>query len=83
MLHQAAIVIPGYFIVQLPLGIAAKFVLLLATAVTLTLGAYDCVVRRSAAVAFLFAARPPQAHTRMAAATQDAPAIPGAPQSSR
>src|SRR5262249_61252242 len=33
VLHQAAIVLPGYFIVRLPLGIAAKFVLLLAVSV--------------------------------------------------
>ncbi len=83
VLHQAAIVIPGYFIVQLPLGIAAKLVLLLATAVALTLAAYHFVVRRFAAVAFLFAAHRPPARARMAPAAPAATALVGAPQVSR
>jgi glucan biosynthesis protein C len=73
VLHQAAIVIPGYFIVQLPLGIAAKLVLLLATAVALTLGVYHFVVRRFAVVAVLFAAHRPMRRPQRAA-TPHAPA---------
>jgi len=57
ILHQAAIVIPGYFIVQLPLGIAAKFALVLLVAVTVTLGLYHYVVRPFGTVVFLFGAK--------------------------
>jgi glucan biosynthesis protein C len=57
ILHQAAIVVPGYFIVQLPLGIAAKFALVLLVAVTVTLGLYHYVVRPFGPVAFLFGAK--------------------------
>jgi uncharacterized protein (DUF2147 family) len=45
LLHQIAIVVPGYFIVQLPLGIASKFALVVATAVVLTFATYHFVVR--------------------------------------
>jgi hypothetical protein len=45
VLHQAAIVVPGYFLVRLPLGIAAKFTLLVATAVTITFTVYHLLVR--------------------------------------
>ena len=58
ILHQAAIVVPGYFILQLPLGIATKFVLVLLVAITLALGLYQVVVRPFGAVAFLFGAKP-------------------------
>jgi glucan biosynthesis protein C len=45
VLHQLAIVLLGYFIVQLHVGIAAKFTLLLATAVPITMLVYHCLVR--------------------------------------
>lgn len=45
LLHQAAIVIPGYFLLQLPLGLWAKFVLLLVVSSCLTLSAYHALVR--------------------------------------
>ena len=45
LLHQSAIVIPGYFLVQLPLGVAAKFVILLIVSSSLTLSAYHFLVR--------------------------------------
>lgn len=54
ILHQAAIVVPGYWIVQLPLGIAAKFSLLLFASVLLTMATYHLVVRRFAVARFLF-----------------------------
>lgn len=54
LLHQAAIVIPGYFLIQLPLPIWAKFLLLLAVAASLTLSAYHLLVRPFAVTRFLF-----------------------------
>jgi uncharacterized protein (DUF2147 family) len=45
VLHQIAIVVPGYLIVQLPLGVGMKFLLLLGTAVALTMGTYQWLVR--------------------------------------
>jgi fucose 4-O-acetylase-like acetyltransferase len=47
VLHQLAIVLPGYFIIQTSAGVPEKFVLLLATSVTLTLAVYHFGVRRS------------------------------------
>src|SRR5207249_8663470 len=58
ILHQAAIVLPGYFIVRLPLGIAAKFGILLAVAVAVTLAAYHWLVRPFAVSRFLLGMRP-------------------------
>jgi peptidoglycan/LPS O-acetylase OafA/YrhL len=54
LLHQTAIVVVGYGIIQLRLGIAAKFGLLLAASVMLTLAVYHFVVRRFAVTRFLF-----------------------------
>lgn len=58
VLHQAAIVIPGYFLLALPLGIAGKFLLLLAVAVGLTFAVYHLVVRAFPATRVLFGMRP-------------------------
>jgi uncharacterized protein (DUF2147 family)/peptidoglycan/LPS O-acetylase OafA/YrhL len=58
ILHQAAIVVPGYFIVQLPLGIAVKFTLVLLVSVVLTLAVYQWLVRRYAVPRFLLGMRP-------------------------
>jgi len=58
ILHQAAIVVPGYFIVRLPLGIAAKFVLLVAASVIVTFAIYHFVVRELPLSRFLFGMRP-------------------------
>jgi uncharacterized protein (DUF2147 family)/peptidoglycan/LPS O-acetylase OafA/YrhL len=58
VLHQAAIVLPGYWIVGLPLGITAKFVLLLVVSVALTLATYEWLVRPFAVSRFLFGMRP-------------------------
>ncbi len=56
ILHQAAIVVPGYFLIQLPLGIPAKFVLVLLVALLSALALYHFVVRPWEPVAFLFGA---------------------------
>jgi peptidoglycan/LPS O-acetylase OafA/YrhL len=53
VLHQAAIVLPGYFVVGLALGIATKFVLLLLLSVALTMATYHWLVRPLAVPRFL------------------------------
>src|SRR2546427_4806165 len=58
ILHQAAIVVPGYFMVQWSLGIAAKFGLLLLLAVAVTLSVYHWLVRPFAVPRFLLGMRP-------------------------
>jgi peptidoglycan/LPS O-acetylase OafA/YrhL len=59
VLHQSAIVLLGYFLVlDLPLGIATKFFLLLALSTAATLAVYQLVVRRVAILRFLFAMKP-------------------------
>jgi glucan biosynthesis protein C len=57
ILHQAAIVVPGYFLLQLPLGVPVKFILVVLVAITVTLGMYQFVVRPFRPVAFLFGAK--------------------------
>jgi uncharacterized protein (DUF2147 family)/fucose 4-O-acetylase-like acetyltransferase len=57
VLHQAGIVLPGYFIVRLPLGIAAKFGLLLAVSIAVTLAVYQWLVRPFAVPRFLLGMR--------------------------
>jgi uncharacterized protein (DUF2147 family)/fucose 4-O-acetylase-like acetyltransferase len=58
VLHQLAIVVIGYWIVGLSLGIAAKFTLLVAFALAATLAAYHGVVRPVPALRFAFGMRP-------------------------
>jgi len=58
VLHQAAIVIPGFWLVQLPLGITAKFVLLLAAAFLVTFAVYHVLVRPLQPLRILFGMRP-------------------------
>jgi peptidoglycan/LPS O-acetylase OafA/YrhL len=53
LLHQSAIVIPGHFLIQLPLGLSTKFVLLLAFSSTLTVTVYHLLVRPFAVPRFL------------------------------
>lgn len=53
VLHQAAIVLPGYLVVGLPLGIATKYVLLLFLSVAITMGTYHWLVRPFAVPRFL------------------------------
>jgi uncharacterized protein (DUF2147 family)/fucose 4-O-acetylase-like acetyltransferase len=57
VLHQAAIVLPGYWVVGLPLGIATKYVLLLLLAVAITMSTYHWVVRPFAVPRFLLGMR--------------------------
>src|SRR5439155_10798030 len=52
VLHQAAIVLPGYFIIRLDLGIAAKFGLLLVVSLAITLATYQWLVRPFASRVF-------------------------------
>jgi glucans biosynthesis protein C len=58
VLHQAAIVIPGYFLVRLPMGIAAKFALLVLVSVALTLAVYQWLVRPFGVSRFLLGMKP-------------------------
>src|SRR5262245_49557781 len=58
VLHQAAIVLPGYFLIRLPLGIGAKFVLLLLVSVSLTVAVYQWLVRPFAVPRFLLGMKP-------------------------
>ena len=58
VLHQAAIVVPGYFLVTLPLGIAAKFLLLLVVSVALTLATYQWLVCPFTVPRFLLGMKP-------------------------
>jgi peptidoglycan/LPS O-acetylase OafA/YrhL len=58
ILHQAAIVVPGYFLIRLPLGIAAKFVVLVVVALALTLVVYHWLVRPFRIPRFLLGMRP-------------------------
>ncbi len=53
LLHQSAIVIPGYFLIQLRLGLWTKFVVLLAVSSVLTLTVYHLLVRPFAVPRFL------------------------------
>jgi len=53
LLHQAAIVIPGYFLIKLPLGLWTKFVLLFVVSSALTLAVYHFLVRPFAVPRFL------------------------------
>ncbi|MBI4514253.1 MAG: DUF2147 domain-containing protein [Deltaproteobacteria bacterium] len=53
VLHQSAIVVPGYFLIQLPLGLWTKFILLLAVSSALTLAVYHLLVRPFAVARFL------------------------------
>jgi hypothetical protein len=59
VLHQAGIVLPGFWIVKLPLGIEAKFALLLGASFALTMGVYHFVVRPFGLARFLTGMRPP------------------------
>jgi peptidoglycan/LPS O-acetylase OafA/YrhL len=45
LLHQSAIVLPGYFLIQLPLGPFAKFLLLLVVSTVVTISFYHFFVR--------------------------------------
>jgi uncharacterized protein (DUF2147 family)/fucose 4-O-acetylase-like acetyltransferase len=75
VLHQAAIVVPGYFIVRLALGIAPKFVLLVVVAVATTLATYEWLVRPFAGPRFLLGMRRKARARRAAALSPSAAAL--------
>jgi glucan biosynthesis protein C len=58
ILHQAAVVCIGYGIIQLPLGVAAKYALLLAASFAATLAAYELIVKRFSILRFAFGMNP-------------------------
>jgi glucan biosynthesis protein C len=58
ILHQAAIVVPGFWLVQLPLGIPAKFLLVLGVAYALIFAVYHFVVRPLQPLRILLGMRP-------------------------
>jgi len=58
VLHQAAIVLPGYFLIRLPLGIGTKFVLLLILSVSLTLAVYRWLVQPFTLPRYLLGMKP-------------------------
>jgi uncharacterized protein (DUF2147 family) len=68
VLHQAAIVVPGYFLLQLPLGLWTKFVLLFVVSSVLTIALYHLLIRPFAVTRFLFGmkARACALHPRLA-----------------
>jgi peptidoglycan/LPS O-acetylase OafA/YrhL len=61
-LHQSAIVLLGYPILHLELGIAAKYALLLVASVSATLAGYHFVVRRFAITRFCVGMKPRRSH---------------------
>jgi uncharacterized protein (DUF2147 family)/peptidoglycan/LPS O-acetylase OafA/YrhL len=58
VLHQTAIVVPGYFIVRMAMGIGAKFVVLVAVATAVTMAVYHWLVRPFAVPRFLLGIHP-------------------------
>jgi peptidoglycan/LPS O-acetylase OafA/YrhL len=69
ILHQAGIVLVGYFVIQLSAGIAAKYAVLLVTSVVATMAVYHCIVRPLPPLRFLFGMKPRVALPRPLAAT--------------
>lgn len=53
VLHQATIVLPGYLVIRLPMGLGAKFVILLMVAVGVTMTVYHWLVRPFSVPRFL------------------------------
>ena len=62
ILHQAGIVIPGYYLLQLDLPISAKFALLLTVSIASTLAFYHFIVRPIPTLRMLFG-MPPKRRT--------------------
>ena len=63
ILHQTVTVVIGYFIIQLPWGWGAKYLLVLAGTAAISLGLYELIIKRWAATRLLFGlkAKPVQA----------------------
>ena len=75
VLHQAAIVVPGFVIVQWPLGIATKLVLLMLVSIALTMATYHWVVRPFRITRFAFGMRPLTCGLRRPLTTKPAVAV--------
>jgi glucans biosynthesis protein C len=58
VLHQAGIVIPGWYIIHLGLGIPTRFALLLTTSVAVTMAVYHFLVRPFRIPRYLFGMKP-------------------------
>jgi len=65
VLHQAAIVLPGYFLIRLPMRIETKFVLLLLLSTSLTLAVYQWLVRPFTVPRFLLGMKPKACPVRL------------------
>jgi peptidoglycan/LPS O-acetylase OafA/YrhL len=84
VLHQPVVVVLGAAVVLLPLGIAAKFVLLLGGSVALTLAVYHLAVRPFGPARFLLGMKPLRRMSRReTAAPAPEHAAPGRPAASR
>lgn len=67
ILHQVAIVVPGFYLLRLELPVAAKFALLLAVSTTLTLTAYHWIVRPIGVLRLTFGMPPGPVGRRLSA----------------
>lgn len=74
-LHQSAIVLIGYLIIQLELGIAAKYALVLAGSVSAALAVYHFGIRRFAVTRFFVGMKPRQARRAGTALARHAAAL--------
>ncbi len=54
ILHQAAIVVPGFYIIRMDLPVAVRFILTMGVAIVLSLSIYHLAVRRWAGLGLLF-----------------------------
>lgn len=64
VLHMPILTILGFFVVQWPVGIAVKFVVITAATLIITIALYELVIRRVAPLRFVFGLRvnPRRAH---------------------
>lgn len=58
ILHHVLVVVLGWYVIQLPLGIAAKFCLLIPLILLATIAVYHFLIRRLPVFRFLFGMRP-------------------------
>ncbi|RIL08019.1 MAG: hypothetical protein DCC71_00780 [Proteobacteria bacterium] len=64
LLHQSAIVVPGYFLIRAPFGLWTKLFLLLAVATATTMAIYHVLVRPFAVPRFLCGMKPRRSPVR-------------------
>ncbi len=69
ILHQTVTVVIGYFIIQLPWGWGAKYLLVLAGTAAISLGLYELVIKRWAVTRLLFGLKAGTARSAPAAQT--------------